>query len=375
MAHFGNMANDAFPVVEELQALGENVQLHIHKPCHVTALPQWELLRFDVKDIGDPYHPDWDRLNRDFVKPDWLHFLDLKGNMVGRLNQIRKEIKKYDLIVAHVPFFIYTYLFRRSYLPFEAGTIRYFGEIGLSYKGIRYWVMKRSYQSARIVLVTNPDTLDLCDKYRLKWVFVPFAINMQRYRPVKVNPVDGHENVVFCYSRQNWIEKGQDKLIKAFSRFVKDSRDSLLILVEWGADIAKSKELIAQLKLEKHVKWVPLMSKPSLIEWINRSTVVADQFNLGSSGTAGFEAMACGKPLAIYLSQSHFARVYDEFPPVLNVRTEDEIAHSLEVCSDKKTREEIGRKSRQWVTEHHDSVTVAKRHLEVYERFFDGERH
>jgi glycosyltransferase involved in cell wall biosynthesis len=373
VAHFGNLANDAFPVVEELQALGEDVQLYVHMQSHVTALPQWELLRFSVEEIGDPFHPDWQKLNQDFAKPDWLHFLDLKSNFLRKLTAIRNEMKKFDLIIAHVPFFIYAYLLRQDYIPFEAGAIRYFDRRGVSYKGIRSWLMKKSYQNAKMVLATNPDTLDLCDKLRLKWAFVPFAINLRRYRPFKVDPVEGYENVIFCYSRQDWSEKGQDKLMRAFSSFLAADRtkDSLLVLVEWGGDIARSKELTTKLKLGDHVRWIPIMSKPMLVEWINKATVVADQFNLGSSGTAGFEAMACGKPLMIYLSQSHFSRVYDEFPPVLNARTEEEIIHSLEMCRSKKARDEVGQKSREWVAKHHDSGAVAKMHLDLYKRFFN----
>ncbi|HKZ94875.1 MAG TPA: glycosyltransferase [Candidatus Bathyarchaeia archaeon] len=371
VAHFGNLANDAFPVVEELQALGENVQLYIPTQSHVTALPQWELLKFQVEDIGEPYRPNWERLNQDFVKPDWLHFLDLRSNIMSKLNRIRKEMKKYDLIVAHVPFFIYSYLLRRDYIPFEAGAIRYFGEARISYKGIRYWLMKKSYQHAKMILMTNPDTLDLCDKYRLNWVFMPFAINMQRYRPMKVDPLN-YENVIFCYSRQDWKEKGQDKMIKAFAAFLKEQADSLLVLVNWGVDQQKSKSLIADFGIEKHVHWVPLMSKPCLVEWINKSTVIADQFNLGSSGTAGFEAMACGKPLIIFLSKSHFSRVYDEFPPVLNAGTEKEILFSLSLCNDKKKRDDAGRRSRQWVAKHHDSAVVARKHMEIYVKMLGG---
>jgi glycosyltransferase involved in cell wall biosynthesis len=372
LAHFGNLANDAFPVIEELQALREDAQLYVNMQSHVTALPQWELLRFSVEDIGDPFHPDWQKLNQDFAKPDWLHFLDLKSNVLKKLTTIRNEMRKFDLIVAHVPFFIYAYLLRRNYLPFEAGAIRYFDRSGVSYRGIRSWLMKKSYQNAKMVLVTNPDTIDLCDKHGLNWVFVPFAINLRRYRPFKMDPVEGYENVIFSYSRQDWGEKGQDKLIRAFSSFIgaDGPKESLLVLVEWGEDIAKSKELIAKLNLGDYVRWIPIMSKPMLVEWINKATVVADQFNLGSSGTAGFEAMACGKPVLIYLSQSHFSRVYDEFPPVLNVRTEEEIIRSLEMCRSKKARDEVGRESREWVAKYHDSRSVARTHLELYKRFF-----
>jgi glycosyltransferase involved in cell wall biosynthesis len=366
------MANDAFPVVEELQALGKNVQLYIPSQSHVTALPQWELQKITVKDIGDPYLPNWERLNQDFVKPEWLHYLDLNANVAVRLGKIIRELRKYDLVVAHVPFFIYSYLARVCYLPFEAGAIRYFDQGKTFYGKFRFWLMKRSYRKAKLVLMTNPDTLDLCERYQLKWAFVPFAINMQRYRPMKVEQLN-FENVIFCYSRQNWKEKGQDKLINAFAKFLKDNRDSLLILVDWGVDLARSRNLIASLGIENHVRWVPLMSKPWLVEWINKSTVVADQFNLGSSGTAGFEAMSCGKPLTIFLSRSHFSRLYDEFPPILNAQTEGEILNVLTICADKRTRDEIGHKCREWVAKYHDSAKVAREHLEIYETVFEME--
>jgi glycosyltransferase involved in cell wall biosynthesis len=370
VAHFGNMANDAFPVVEELQALGENVQLHVSLPNLVTALPQWELLRFDMKDIGDPYSPNMNVLNRDFDQPEWLHFIELKGNALARLGKLRRQMKQYDLIVAHAPFFPYCYIFRANYIPFEAGAIRYFGRGTRLYERIRVWLMEQSYRKAEIVLMTNPDTLDLCEKYGLRWRFVPFAINMQRYRPMKVRSLD-YENVILSFSRQNWKDKGQDKLIRAFARYLKDNKDSLLVLFEWGQDIAQSKELIAQLGIPKHVRWIPMMSKPLLVEWINRSTVVADQFNLGSSGTAGFEAMACGRPLIIYLSPPHFNQLYKEFPPILNARTDDEILHALNACSDRKAASELGRRSRAWVSKYHDAARVAKMHLAVYEEMLD----
>jgi glycosyltransferase involved in cell wall biosynthesis len=371
VAHFGNMANDAFPVVEELQALGENVQLYISLPTHVTALPQWELLRFEMEEIGDPYSPNMDVLNRGFDQPEWLHFFRLKGNALSRLNTLRREMRRYNLIIAHVPFFLYSYLFRARYIPFEAGAIRYFGHGTRLQERVRFWLMEQSYRHAEIVLMTNPDTLDLCERYKLNWEFIPFAINMKRYRPMKTEDL-GYENVILCFSRHVWWEKGQDKLIRAFASFVKENRDSLLVFSKRGEDLPKSKDLIARVGIQKHVKWIPLISKPYLVEWINAATVVADQFNLGSSGTAGFEAMACGKPLAIYLSRRHFDRLYDEFPPVLDARTDDEILQALNVCTDRKTRQELGRKSRLWVSKHHDAAAVAKKHLAVYERMFDA---
>ncbi len=285
VAHFGNMGNVAFTVVDELQASGEDVQLYISLPTHVTALPQWELNGFEMAEIGDPYSPNMDVLNRGYEQPDWIHFFRPSGNVFSRLRMLRTIMGRYDLVVAHTPFFLYTYFFRANYIPFEAGAIREFDQGTRLKDRVRNRLMVQSYRHAKIVLMTNPDTLDLCERYKVHWKFIPFAINMKRYSPMKTEGL-GYENVILCFSRHVWPEKGQDRLIRAFARFLKENKDSLLVFSERGEDVVKSKALIEHVGIKEHVKWLPLMSKPYLVEWINKSTAVADQFTLGSSGTA-----------------------------------------------------------------------------------------
>ncbi len=111
IAHFGNQANDAFPVVEELQASGEDIHLCIPLPAHVTTLPQWELNRLEMEEIGNPYSPNMDVLNRGYEQPEWVHFFGLRGNAFVTTEraakddgEIRPDSRPYAFLPVRLPF-------------------------------------------------------------------------------------------------------------------------------------------------------------------------------------------------------------------------------------------------------------------------------
>ena len=133
----------------------------------------------------------------------------------------------------------------------------------------------------------------------------------------------------------------------------------------------KTAKLIRKLDLTKHCTWLPLMSKPLLINMINKSTVIADQFLLGSSGTAGLEALACGKPLIIHLSKKHIRKVYPEMPPVLEAHSERQIYEALTLMTDATVRKRLSRESRRWILKYHSPDAVIPEHLKMYAEALD----
>jgi glycosyltransferase involved in cell wall biosynthesis len=145
-------------------------------------------------------------------------------------------------------------------------------------------------------------------------------------------------------------------------------------MCEWGPDLYETKALVKKLDIEKSVMWLPLMSKPRLIKWYNLSTVVADQFILGSYGTTAPEAMACGKPVIMYLSEKHNLRAFGELPPVLNAKKKDDILKNMLMCTDSKFRSSIGRLSREWVEKHHSPEVVINRHIFLMSKVIQGVR-
>jgi hypothetical protein len=78
--------------------------------------------------------------------------------------------------------------------------------------------------------------------------------------------------IVFQQISQDWsmrgefkIDKGNNHLINGFAAYLKENadykKDSLLILMEYGGDVEKSKRLISELGIENNVRWFKKMQR------------------------------------------------------------------------------------------------------------------
>lgn len=403
---YGNMANDGFVVAKALREMGVDCQLYVGFPQHIASLPQWEVCDLGMKDVGpNPYVPDWEGINNGFEKPDWLHFFNIKTTyrlkplkllsllpaipawaMLRSYRYIMRELiwkvryrpsefiietmKQFDVNVCHLPHSIYGERSKKPYIPFDAGAIRYLrGYYMFPYQQIRMSMLEEAYRMAPLIFATNIDTFHLFEKYGLnQTVFMPFLIDTEYYKPLKVENKLPYEYVIFHPARQYWREKANHLMIKAFHKFHKEEPDSVLVIVDWSDDREKTRNLIKKLGLEKDVIYLGLMSKPRLIKWYNRATVVADQFLLKGMGTTVSEAMACGKPVIISTSKEMALKAYGDVPPILHADSSERIFNQLVKCTDKGFRKKVGAESRRWVLKHHSPEVVAKRHLELYEK-------
>jgi len=234
-----------------------------------------------------------------------------------------------------------------------------------------YRLGRWGYRHASRIIFTNVDTYEMFlqqgyDPERLE--FSPFAIDTDQYSPGRSHlglSVD-HDFMVFSPARHEWQEKGNDRLIKAFSSLLKTSPKALLVMVEWGSDLVRSKNLVASLGIERSVSWESLMNKKRLIEWYRLADVVADQFVLGAYGTTAPEAMSCAKPVLMYVEDRYFQRWHGSLPPILSARSVDGIHEMLEKLKDPAFRSEVGRKGRDWVLKEHRLTTVAQTQLKIY---------
>ncbi len=149
---------------------------------------------------------------------------------------------------------------------------------------------------------------------------------------------------VISQSRQYWTTsmdsatqddiKNNDLLIKGFAKFLFENKcNACLILFSYGPDVEKSKQLIKELDIENNVIWMPKMSRKWILHLItNYAHIGADQFKGGYFGGTGYEILACGKPLmnTVSILPSEFENFTEmQFPPIINVRTADEICSAL----------------------------------------------
>ena len=174
------------------------------------------------------------------------------------------------------------------------------------------------------------------------------------------------ELLLFSPARQMWKEKGNDKMIIAFSKFVKIFPNSKFIMVAWSTDEDKSKKLVDDLGISDKVIWIKPVPKNQLIQYYNITDIVLDQFVLGSWGTSTPEAMSCGKPVLIFYKKEYILRAFGEEPPILNSYTQEDILSNLiKLAKDTDFRKELGKKSRDWIMKTHSPNVVANIHLEI----------
>ena len=203
-------------------------------------------------------------------------------------------------------------------------------------------------------------------------------MDAERYRPAELPPLMPSESPTFLLaSRLDWKVadpgehrdgKGTDRFFRAFSRWKRDGGAGRLIVVRDGIDVLAADRLAAELDLTGHITWLDRQDKPGLIALYNRCDVVVDQFDLGSFGWVSLEAMACGRPVMVYLWEQGMHRVYGERPPVFNCRTEDEIYTQLGRLTSASTRERAGRESREFILRHHDWHAATQQFIDLYER-------
>jgi glycosyltransferase involved in cell wall biosynthesis len=350
------MANDGFACVEVLRGEGVDAELIIDECDFGMGLPQWETTRMK----GDPYKLNPDELPK---APDWVKTWRSDGRgFLYRVSELTHITRGYDLLHLHFPTMIYLLFTSTPYLVYEAGFIRQM--YAWLKDSNRVKLGKYAYQRAKCVTYTNTDTKEMVAGVSPKKMeFVPFAINTERYTPVKKSSNSVLE--LIHPARMVFDVKGNDRMLKAYVNYIQSGGRAHLTLVDWGyaEDVAEAHQIIEPVK--RTVTWVSPMSKPSLIEAYQHADAVLDQFTLGASGTTGFEAMACGTPLMMYFAPSA-AEHFGEAPPCVNASTQEEILSGFMALESDTLRRHLSTEGRRFAVKHLGYKAVAQRLRSIY---------
>jgi len=378
IAHVLNMANNGYHMVKALRRNGVNADLIISSSDFGMALPIWEENEIEEDPYKVPFHKLIEKYELPpFVKvwsepaftrpgeaptrtPKWLKILGKYPLTVPDLYNISK---KYDLLHLHPPSSIFLYHLNKPKIIHESGWIRKI----MTINGATERMGRRSYEQAEVVVWTNPDTYPLLEPLDIKCLeFVPFIIDPDRYKPMKTEKKE--ELLFFHPARQVWDVKGNDRLLKAFAKFIHSGYNAKLRLIDWGfeEDVQLAKALISKENIDKYIEWKPPYSKPALIRAYNESTAVFDQFILGSGGTTCFESMSCEAPLVIYLNHWN-EKCFGEMPPSINASTVEEIYNAMVDLTDPKLQRKIGAAGRNFTLKHNHPDRIAKQLMKIYE--------
>lgn len=321
--------------------------------------------------------PNW----HDSETYDWVHYLDLPyfvplKNPVKYLIQSKRLIdfaRQFDLIVCSglapiwmrwtgKPFIFFSYgsdLDQMAVKGWSGSSSQTFNV----FQKVRNFIVKHhlvgSLRKAKATVIA-PYQIETAGKVGLKSLcFLPHIIDIETFKPLENREQERQklrselkcDFIVFHPPRQAWLDrteadcKGNDKVFRAFARFVQIYKGKAkLIVVEKGWDLEASKRLVQELGISDSVHWIESVPKSEMCRLYNAADVVLDQFVVGVLALVAIEAMACGTPAMTYVTQSTEDNLYPIMPPIINVHSEDEILHNLCVLARDGSNGQQGRK-------------------------------
>lgn len=202
--------------------------------------------------------------------------------------------------------------------------------------------------------------------------------NKSKWYPEFKKVRDKFDLVVFHQSRHVWNKskrlkkneitpycfKGNDILIKGFSKFVKDKPqvNACLVLFEYSRDFLDSKKLISELGIENNVRWFPVMPRKELLIGMSLFDISTGDFDIGWT-TSGVieESLAMGKPMLHYLdSEVPVIEGVSDYPFV-NVQTASDIYNTLkDYCSYPSHYKKIGIDAGEWYDKYYVRKSIDK---------------
>jgi hypothetical protein len=316
-------------------------------------------LRFDrrVSELHDSYAKEFPERSDSLLTEDFPP--SLSQEPWGEL------FAEYDYIVAYSTDPIVPMTVEVPYFAFEHGTIR-----DIPYDATSQGRLTAlAYRLARHVFVTNFDCRDSAENLapgRYSIINHPydedhgFSVSGWEIQRNELFSVLDCEFIFFHPTRQDWVsgtgyaDKSNDVFLRAFIALRSEGLRVGLVCCSWGSNVEQSKSLLNEYGCSKNVRWVAPMAIIPFERMCLATSIVVDQFKLGSFGGVTFKAMAVGAPILTFLDEQRLSRQYSECPPVLNCRTTEEIitkARSLISSPDQLAR--MGNASRAWMKKFH----------------------
>lgn len=130
------------------------------------------------------------------------------------------------------------------------------------------------------------------------------------------------------------------------------------------------KKAIEDLKKEGHnIEFIFIDNVPyeAMIYYYQQADIVVVGLLMGTYSGVSVEAMAMNRPVVCYLNKDTL-RLLPKDNPIVNARPETVKDVLKKLILDKKLREELGRRGREHVEEHHDAIKLARQYIELYNK-------
>ena len=341
---------------------------------HLRSLQQWANDRATSS--------DWTVISRSLqVSREFAHtFPDRPDKLSGteavmwvaRARHFRKLFEEYDVVQCYAVEPIMALLCdKRPYVCFEHGTLRDFtqGDLPL------HRLTALAYRKADHAFITNGDCLAYAKK-----------LGMENYSPI-IHPIDveqhrtdyakeaaqiradaGADVLIFCPVRHDYKIKGTDVAIKALP-IIKErlpGKRVVMMLADWGSQVDESRTMLKKLGCEENVAWCQAMCRVQMIQMIQASDCVLDQFVLPVFGSTAPQSLAAGKPVIASYDPKQTEWLIPEPAPILSATTPEEVADAVLRTQDPAWLRSWQQRARHWIDTYHHPNNAISDHLQVY---------
>lgn len=431
--HFGNTANNAFHnllLLKQYEDIESVPPISMFGLGHAMSAPAWEVVEFEVPNAGWVAQPDWAH------SPECVdvnsRFSDIPTPVIGGGNEAGEAREGIASVLRRLavepmrgrrwadPVFRLRdrqILARRAPLPenpgeinivygadslahtrlpassratvsLEHGTLRWLADGGAA-AGVLRGEYRRQLERSQHVWVTNldPRTVEIAeDVVPGRWSALPHPFVPDPRVPfggsdenrVALLEKTKSQALILLPSSQNWSASHDKGSIKALSAFVELRRQGFpvgLVAVEWGLQLAESKEFLRSAGLEGNVVWVAPMARLPLQKLMADVDVVWDQFGLDAFGALALRTVEQGTPfISRGLQQIGEQLIGGPVPWRTASDSEGIVGETtavLEEMSSRGRRETIEatrRASREWLLTRHSPAITAALQRAAYER-------
>lgn len=187
----------------------------------------------------------------------------------------------------------------------------------------------------------------------------------------------GTDRFFFSSTRHVWSggsrfysdNKGNDVMLRAFAQYLNSSLDfeTKLVLIEKGADVEKSRELIKDLEIENRVIWLAEMKRDKLFKYYSAAIVAFGQFGTPVLAFSALEPLTQATPCVSYFDDGSKNKIplYKSMPPVFNSCDENIISKFLSnIMSDNTYYDKLCYDSWLWVRNNCNEEEFCKKFIE-----------
>ena len=297
-----------------------------------------------------------------------------KLSYLSALPALKKVIKEFkpDIVHAH---YASSYGLLGALADFHPFIISVWGSDVFDFPNISFLhkvIIKYNLSKADKILSTSKVMAIETNKYTDKKVVVtPFGIDLDKFKPVKVNTLFDKNDIVIGTVKTLEEKYGIEYLIKAFA-IVKDKHKYLplkLLIVGAGSLSTALKKLTYDLGIEKDTVFTGKIAH-ELVPFYDNMLSVS---NSESFGVAVIEASACGKPVVVSDVGGLPEVVKDGITGiVVPPRNPQKTAEAIEkLVLDEKLCKQMGEDGRKRVAKFYDWNKNVEQMIEIYENILN----